>query len=370
MSLFNRLRQDHNFLLGLDDYLLSLQALRQGFGLEDAAALEKLCVALWCKTKEDKRILSKHIRDLLLPYHQMSEHIEEDKKENILDGKTMSPPDDQKEKEFSPQPELSKFNDPPTPDTKHNYVSSITNDKKEYLPTIRDVSVTTNPMDLPRPRLSRLTEYYPVSTRQLKQTWRHLRRHVRRGVAEELDIDATIREIERKGILYHPVMLPRRYNLAQVCLLVDDGGSMTPFKALTNRLIETMQRGGRLSNVVVYYFHDVPEGYLYTDLAHTDGVSLEHVWATIGQSMPLLILSDAGSARNKMDKERVTITKNFISELRRGVRHFAWLNPVPRGRWKGTSAGSIASLVAMFEMSPREIYASVDTLRGRHIKTL
>ena len=78
-----------------------------------------------------------------------------------------------------------------------------------------------------------------------------------------------------------------------------------------------------------------------------------------------LIFSDAGAARGDLELERVRTTVAFLDALRARVRNVAWLNPMPRVRWDGTTAGEVAQLVPMFELSRRGLYGAIGVLRGR-----
>lgn len=222
-------------------------------------------------------------------------------------------------------------------------------------------------LEMRRPRFSLLTEYFPVTRRQMKQSWRHLRRPVREGPPEELDVVATVEKIGREAILLEPVLVPRRSNRAELVLLIDQDGSMVPFHALSRQLVETARRGGRLGQAGVYYFHDYPDGYLYRDLARVEAHPIPEALATIGERAAVLVVSDAGAARGNFDPERVEQTQLFIQQIKGFVRRYAWLNPMPNKRWPGTTAAEIAHLIPMFEMSRHGLDAAISTLRGRYV---
>ena len=61
---------------------------------------------------------------------------------------------------------------------------------------------------------------------------------------------------------------------------------------------------------------------------------------------------------------RVRATGEFLAQLRRHTSLVAWLNPMPRDRWSGTSARILAGLVPMFPMEPEGLGYAVDVLRG------
>jgi uncharacterized protein len=209
-------------------------------------------------------------------------------------------------------------------------------------------------------------DYLPITQRQMKQIWRYFRRMVREGIPTELDIAATVDDIGRKGLLLKPILIPRRVNKSELILLIDQDGSMVPFGALSHQLIETAMRGGRLGNSGTYYFHNCPIEYLYQDSNHLEAELISNILNRIcSDKTAILIFSDAGAARGGYNEERYNLTKEFINQVKKRVRYIAWLNPVPRKRWLGTTASEIASLVPMFEFKRQDLLDTINVLRGR-----
>ncbi|MEH1859947.1 MAG: hypothetical protein V7L21_18545 [Nostoc sp.] len=208
-------------------------------------------------------------------------------------------------------------------------------------------------------------EYFPVTRRQMKQSWRYLRRFVRDGPATELDIEATVKQFARQGILLQTVLMPRRVNRAQLLLLIDRDGSMIPFHELSRRLAETAVQGGRLAKADVYYFHNCSDKYIYQDPSCCEAKLLADILANYSYSAGVLIFSDAGAARGGWNQERIDLTQQFLQQLKQRVRYIAWLNPMPKSRWDSTTAGEIASLVPMFELSRQGLQGAISVLRGK-----
>ncbi|BAY12346.1 hypothetical protein [Calothrix sp. NIES-2098] len=210
------------------------------------------------------------------------------------------------------------------------------------------------------------TDYLPVTHRQMKQSWRYLRRRVREGSPTELDIEATINQIGRQRFFLELVFQPRYVNKSEVLLLIDRDGSMVPFHMLSQRLKETALQGGRLGSAEIYYFHNCPVEYLYHDPSHLEAKLINEIIGNLPSAQTgVLIFSDAGSARGGFNPERIELTIQFLNQLKRKVRYIAWLNPVPKARWSGTTAGKIADYVPMFEISRRGLQNTIDVLRGR-----
>ncbi|MEO0970876.1 MAG: hypothetical protein AAFX80_21780 [Cyanobacteria bacterium J06639_18] len=208
-------------------------------------------------------------------------------------------------------------------------------------------------------------KFFTVTQRQMKQIWRYLYRPVRQGKATELDLEATINQIGQQGLFLQPVLVPPRVNRTELILLIDQDGSMVPFHGLSQRLVETALGGGRLGNARIYYFHNCPVEYLYRDPHNQEAELVSDIVAHISSKTNVLIFSDAGAARGGYSEERYKLTRDFLRNLKQRVRHMAWLNPMPRKRWLGTTAAQVSHLLPMFEISHKGLQDAISTLRGR-----
>jgi uncharacterized protein len=353
LDIFNSLRQRHGLPLGVEEYLVVVRSLEAGFGISNKQELEQLCCMLWAKSEEDNRLIRRLFEQMWR--HSPAKSGKEDKStENNISKPT---PEDLQ----VPSVETPSL-DEPLPDLKTT--PTITPEPVQAVQAVRSSRVDR---EMKRPRYMVLTEYFPVTKRQMKQCWRYLRRPVRQGVPTELDVEATVAKIGRKGILLQPVMMPPRTNRTDLVLLIDQEGSMVPFHDLSRQLVETAERGGRLRTTNVFYFHDYPDEYLYRHPAMLDAKAVSEVLEEIGERAAVLIISDAGAARGNFDQERVDSTKVWIDQLQQSVRYYAWLNPMPSECWRQTTAGEIARFVPMFEMSSQGMNAAISVLRGRYV---
>lgn len=214
---------------------------------------------------------------------------------------------------------------------------------------------------------SKNSEYFPMTSRQMQQSWRYLRRLVREGPPVELDVAATIRQVSCDGMLLQPILRARRVNRNELLLLVDQDGSMVPFHSLSERLAKTAISGGRLASTGIYYFHNCPSEYLYHDPYHQEAEAISDVLAEVhSEYTGVLIFSDAGAARGAFNQQRLDLTIDFLEQLRGQLRYVAWLNPMSRDRWDGT-ASEISKHVPMFELSHQGLNQAIDVLRGKSI---
>jgi uncharacterized protein with von Willebrand factor type A (vWA) domain len=346
-ELFTRLRQA-DVPLGIDGYALLLRAMRAGFGLESKEALAQLCRMLWIKSDEDERLFNRHFDEVMMELSppELASTVQP----APLERRDVPPvPTPQ------PEPTLSSPTSTSTPSLEKQAAKAVLHSASED--------------EIPYNRFIRSDEYFPVTRRQMKQSWRYLRRLTKEpSPSLEIDVDATVEAIGRTGQSLNLVWLPRQQNCAELLLLIDQGGSMVPFHMLARRLAETAQRGGRLGKAGIYYFHNCPTTHLYHTPTYRDAKTIKDLLNSLpDERTGVLIFSDAGAARRGFNQARLDLTKKFLDQITNRFRYVAWLNPTPRPRWSGTTAGKIQKLVAMFEFNRRGLDDAISLLRGRPV---
>lgn len=359
-DLFYRLR-DHGLPLGMAEYMAVLQALQAGVGLSSQNALRQLCMVLWVKSDEEKLLFNRLFDEMLV---QAASTAIDKPKAPIPTRDAKSPVKEDLAKPTTSNPQMEQPRQASSANRPSQELSLQTSEPSEIVQAIQRGQRN---LTLSRPKYNLAGDYFPVTRRQMKQSWRYLRRPVREGPPVELDIDATVEKISQEGLFREPVLLPRRLNKAEIVLLVDQDGSMVPFHALTRQLIETVRRGGLLQQSPIYYFHDYPEGYLYLESTRLQARPISNILMNFNTYTTVLVISDAGAARGGLDIERVKQTGAFLQKLSQRVRRIAWINPLPNLRWANTTAGELARLVPMFDMSRRGMDDAINTLRGRYV---
>jgi hypothetical protein len=372
LEIFNSLRQRHGLPLGVEEYLVVVRSLQAGFGVESRQELEQLCCTLWAKSNDESRLIRRLFEQMWKQISARSPDFASspsppptlEKLEPSLDetpAPEPSPPVASSDETPAPEPSL-----PIEPLPELEEPSSLTLEMDEPVQVVQAVRHSRRDNELERPRYSLLTEYFPVTKRQMKQSWRYLRRPVREGAATELDVEATVEKMGPEAFLLQPVLLPPRSNRTDLVLMIDQEGSMVPFHALSRQLVETAERGGRLRQTRVFYFHDYADEYLYRHPALLNAQLIDEVLAEVGERAVVLIFSDAGAARGNFDLERVKWTQEWIEQLQQSVQYVAWLNPMPRESWQHTTAGEIKRFMPMFEMSRQGMNRAISVLRGRY----
>jgi uncharacterized protein with von Willebrand factor type A (vWA) domain len=142
----------------------------------------------------------------------------------------------------------------------------------------------------------RLDAYWPVTRRSMSYTWRYLRRMVPNGPEGVLDVGRTVERAAQQGFYISPIFRRRLVNHAHLILLLDQGGSMVPFHRFTRDMTQTALSESTITQVEVYYFHNVISDELYLDPYLTDKISWQAAVARSEADTSVLIVSDAGAS--------------------------------------------------------------------------
>ena len=211
-----------------------------------------------------------------------------------------------------------------------------------------------------------LHTYWPISSRSMAYAWRYLRRPAADGPQDVLDVDATVERAAQQGFFLAPVYRRRERNHAHLLLLIDQGGSMVPMHRFSRDLIETAQpEQSMLQYVDVLYFHNVPGEYLYADPHLTKSVRRAQILAQCSPDTSVLIVSDGGAARGHRSLERIRATTEALFQIKQRTTLLAWLNPIPRDRWSGSTAQILAHLAPMYQMDVDGFTNAIDVVRGQ-----
>ena len=203
-------------------------------------------------------------------------------------------------------------------------------------------------------------DYHIISFRQMIQSWRYFRLTQAFGFSTDPDIPAMIQQVAKDGIftemIYQKALVNRDDSLL---IFADRRGSMTPFHGLVDSLIRTARREGGHHKAQVYYFQNYPMDYVYARPYFTQPKRVDAILSKASQQHSyVLVISDAGAAKGHLNKGRVAATgfienekggyeldrDSFISKVLHLTKDVVWLNPMPRNRWKGTSAELIAQM--------------------------
>lgn len=215
-----------------------------------------------------------------------------------------------------------------------------------------------------------------LDTRQIGVALKKLRRFAREGATMEVDIDATIHATARNAGDITVVERPERKSSLEVLLLMDSGGSMTPYAERVNRLFSAASRASHFKRLTACYFHNCVYEHVFRDLARWDGWSVEDLIQTLGRRTKLIMVGDAcmsptelmsrwGSIDWGHHNERAGI--DWLRRLRDHFEHAVWLNPMRMHTWNHPTVDRIGDIYPMFELTLDGIELAMRLLSGQRV---
>jgi uncharacterized protein with von Willebrand factor type A (vWA) domain len=216
-----------------------------------------------------------------------------------------------------------------------------------------------------------------LDTRQIGVALRQLRKLRRDGVAEELDLEESIDETARNAGDIELVFRAPRKNTVKLLLLMDVGGSMTPYTHLCERLFSAAHAANHFKAFRYYYFHNCPYERLFTDISFGKTEDTKHLLEQLDREWYCMIVGDAAMAPYELTAIGGSVDyfhhnpEPGISWLQRIAERFprsAWLNPDPVPYWDTTYTTRV--IRDIFSMYPLTLDGLEEAIRDIREKVL
>ncbi len=210
-----------------------------------------------------------------------------------------------------------------------------------------------------------------LDIRQFKVALRGLRNLAREG-DEELDLDGTIDRTCKNAGDIDLVFERARKNNVRLLLMMDAGGSMSPYAELVSRLFTAAHESHHFKQFHYYYFHNCVYGNVYRDIYNRRRVATERLLARYPADTKLVMVGDACMAPWELTasggaiyygEHNRTPGIEWLSRLRRHFTHRVWLNPEPEHYWNHPTIRAIGELFDMFPLTVDGLNAAVKRLK-------
>ncbi len=198
-----------------------------------------------------------------------------------------------------------------------------------------------------------------LDVRQFKVALKGLRRLAREG-DEILDLDETIDETCRNAGEIELVMRPDRRNRVRLLLLMDAGGSMSPYAQLVSQLFTAAHESSHFKQFHYYYFHNCVYGNVYRDIYNSRRFETEALLRKYPPDTKVILVGDAcmapweltaaGGAIYYYEHNR-TPGIEWLRRIRRHFTHRVWLNPEPERYWNHPTIRAIGQLFDMYPLT-------------------
>ena len=198
-----------------------------------------------------------------------------------------------------------------------------------------------------------------LGTRNIKVALKRLRRWVRDGALEELDLNNTIRATAENGYLDVKTRSERR-NAVKVLLFLDVGGSMDPYVKIVEELFSAART--EFKNLEYFYFHNcLYEGVWRDNRRRWDAQTPTwEILRTYGSDYKCIFVGDAsmspyeiaypGGANEHWNEEAGQV---WLARAFEQWPNSLWINPSPERYWRYTqSIEMIGQIIGRDRMVP------------------
>jgi uncharacterized protein len=198
-----------------------------------------------------------------------------------------------------------------------------------------------------------------LDTRQMKVALSHLRSLLPAGEGERLNVDATIDATCRNAGDIELVWENKVKKASKVLLLMDVGGSMTPYSEMVDRLFSAA--AGQISRFKHFYFHNCMYQDLRTDMNGDSTTPTIDYLKAEEPDYKVIIVGDAEMAPSELTWVNGAVDYWYynnepglvwLQRIRDKFPDCIWLNPLRRGRWDSIrSVRMIREIFPMFELT-------------------
>ena len=204
-----------------------------------------------------------------------------------------------------------------------------------------------------------LDDNVELGTRNIKVALKRLRRWVREGAHEELDLGGTIRATAEHGYLDVKTR-PERHNAVKVLLFLDIGGSMDDHVKVVEELFSAAR--SELKHLEYFYFHNCLYEGVWKDnrRRHSEVMSTYDILHKYGPDYKVIFVGDAamspyeivyrgGSVEHWNEEPGEVWLRRVVDQWRNAI----WINPVSPNAWNYTqSTQMIRKLFAGQDVPP------------------
>lgn len=212
-----------------------------------------------------------------------------------------------------------------------------------------------------------------IGTRSIKIALRQLRKFAREGIADQLDIDNTIKKTAKNAGLLELEMVPEKHNSIKILLCLDVGGSMDDHVRVCEELFSAAS--SEFKNLEYFYFHNFLYEKLWKDnrRRHAEQIPLNDIINKYGPEYKLILVGDATMSPYEIAYPGGSI-EHWNEEpgsmwLKRMLDHFknaVWMNPEEKQHWNFTPSIKLTHDLMEGRMFPLTLDGLSEAIKELH----
>lgn len=197
-----------------------------------------------------------------------------------------------------------------------------------------------------------------LGTRNIKVALKRLRRWIREGADDELDLSGTIRSTAEHGYL-DVITRPERHNHVKLLMFFDVGGSMDEHIKVAEELFSAVR--SEFKHMEYFYFHNCLYEAVWKDnrRRHTQSIPTMEVIHKYGPDYKVIFVGDAamapyeishagGSVEHWNEKAGAAWLGQVLDQWKNAV----WLNPTKENYWDYTASTAMIRTIFAHRMYP------------------
>ena len=212
-----------------------------------------------------------------------------------------------------------------------------------------------------------------LGTRSIKIAMRQLRKFAREGIADQLDIDNTIKKTAKNAGLLELEMVPEKHNSIKILLCLDVGGSMDDHVRVCEELFSAAS--SEFKNLEYFYFHNFLYEKLWKDNSrrHAEQILLNEIINKYGPEYKLILVGDAtmspyeiaypgGSIEHWNEEPGSVWLKRMLDHFKNAV----WINPEEKQHWNFTPSIKLTHDLMEGRMFPLTLDGLSEAIKELH----
>src|SRR5450830_1981213 len=209
-----------------------------------------------------------------------------------------------------------------------------------------------------------------LGTRNIKVALRRLRKFVREGHVEELDLPDTIQSTAANAGWLDIKMVPERHNNVKVLLLMDVGGTMDEHIGRVEELFSATKT--ELKHLEFYYFHNCVYDYMWKNNKRrfSEKFATWDILRKYNKDYKLIFIGDATMSPYEILQPGGSVEYNneepgaeWLQRLTNTFPRFAWINPEPQGVWQYRQSIAVIQQLMNQRMYPLTLKGLEDAMR-------
>lgn len=215
-----------------------------------------------------------------------------------------------------------------------------------------------------------LDDEVELNTRNIKLALKRLRVFTREGIADELDMDTTIKKTSEQAGMLNIHMVPSKKNRVKVLMLFDIGGSMDDHIETCSQLFSGAR--AEFKHLEYYYFHNCLYESVWKD-NHRRGDRIP-TWELLhkyNQDYKVIFVGDAAMSPYEIVTPGASV-EHYNPEaglvwLQRVKEHFpyvSWINPNHTQDWQYYESTAILRQVMDYRMFPMTLAGLQQTMKS------